>query len=173
MYAIQLAKRVGLPQEKLEALSRGGLLHDLGKIGIPDNILLKPGKLTAEEWKLMRRHPEIGYMILKNIDFLIAAQEVVLCHHERFDGAGYPRRLKGEEIPVVARIFSVADAFDSMTTDRPYRKAMAFREAMCELEKNANFQFDPNFVDMFLNVPKEEWEKIRGFTLVPYPGLYY
>jgi putative nucleotidyltransferase with HDIG domain len=165
MYAITLAKKVGLPHKDLSGISKGALLHDIGKIGIPDSVLLKQGSLTEDEWKLMKRHPEIGYHILKNIDFLEPAIEIVLNHHERYDGKGYPGGMEAEEIPVGARIFLVVDAFDAITTDRPYRKAAHFSKAFKEIEKSAGSQLDPRIVEVFLSIPVNEWEKIRLFTL--------
>ncbi len=173
MYAIRLAKEFGLKRGVLETISRGGLLHDIGKISIPDDILLKVGKLTKSEWRLMRQHPAAGYRLLKNIDFLESALEIILCHQEWYDGKGYPRGLKGNEIPLGARIFSVVDAFDSMTTDRRYRKKMSFAKAFQEIRDQAGKQFDPDVVEAFLRIPAGEWEKIRRFTLVPYPCLYH
>lgn len=165
MYSILLAKKMGFKYEELHGISRGALLHDIGKIGIPDSILLKPGELTPEEWSLMRRHPEIGYRILKNIDFLEPVLDIVLYHHEHYDGKGYPTGLKGGDIPIAARIFLVVDAFDTMTTDRPYRKAITYSEAFEEIRRSSGTQLDPEAVSAFLDVSEDEWEKIRRFTL--------
>ncbi len=161
-YALLLAKKYGIKDEnKLRYIYWGGLLHDIGKIGIPDKILLKPGKLTEEEWNIMKKHVVIGYQILKGINFLQAALPLVLHHHEWWNGKGYPMGLREEEIPVEARIFSVVDAFDAMTSDRPYRKAMTYEKAINEIKRMRGVQFDPNVVDTFVQIPFEELLKIN------------
>jgi response regulator RpfG family c-di-GMP phosphodiesterase len=160
-YSLALAREHGVPDALLPDLAHGVLLHDIGKIGIPDAILLKPGALTAEEWQVMRTHPEIGKRLIEKIPFLHNAIPVVWCHHEKWDGTGYPRRLKGEEIPVNARIFSVVDAFDAMTFDRPYSKAIPFDAAITEIKRCAGAQFDPRVVESFLRVPQPLLEEIR------------
>jgi putative nucleotidyltransferase with HDIG domain len=142
----------GVDPQKLEY---GFLLHDVGKLGIPDAILSKAGPLTQEEWVLMRRHPQIGVRILEGIPFLDDARDIVRSHHERWDGGGYPDGLSAEEIPVGARLFAVADAFDAMTTQRPYRKAMAIDDAVLELVTKAGTQFWPDAVEAFLSLPTE------------------
>lgn len=128
----------------------GFLLHDAGKVGIPERILNKPGPLTAAEWRVMRTHPLIGYQMVAGIPFLETAAKVIRCHHEMFDGSGYPEGLKGEEIPLAARVFSVCDAFDAMTTDRPYRAALPIDHAAGEIERMAGTQFDPDVVEVFV-----------------------
>lgn len=128
----------------------GSLLHDIGKIGVPDAILLKPDRLSPEEWQIMRRHPEDGSKLLAKLRFFSLAGEIVLCHEERFDGSGYPRRLKGEAIPLPARLFAVIDTLDAMTFDRPYRQALSFDVAKAEIIRMAGTQFDPLAVDTFL-----------------------
>jgi len=128
----------------------GSLLHDIGKIGVPDAILLKPGKLSAEEWQVMRKHPRNGQAILQKLPFLAMAGDIVLCHEERFDGSGYPDGLKGEEIPLAARLFAVIDTLDAMTFDRPYRKALSFDTAKAEILRMSGTQFDPLAVETFL-----------------------
>ncbi|MBI3637221.1 MAG: response regulator [Candidatus Rokubacteria bacterium] len=128
-YAVATARAHGVPEADLPALGHGVLLHDIGKIGIPDAILLKPGALTPQEWQIMRRHPEIGKRLIENIPFLKDAVPIVYAHHEKWDGSGYPRSLRGQEIPLGARIFAVVDAFDAMTFDRPYSKAIPFTAA--------------------------------------------
>jgi len=133
-------------------ISWGALLHDVGKIAIPDGILRKPASLTPEEWEAMRGHPEAGFDILRQVDFLKPASDIVLAHHERYDGEGYPRGLKGEEIPFGARIFMIADAFDAMTSDRSYRSAMPAEEALAEILRCSGSQFDPTAVRAFLSV---------------------
>lgn len=152
--ALTIAKQMKLDEKKIQQIHWGALLHDVGKIGIPDNILRKPGKLTDEEWEIMRSHPQTGYEMLKDIPFLAPALDVVLHHHERFDGAGYPSGLAGKDIPLSARIFSIADTFDAMTNDRPYRKALTHDEAVTEIKRCVNQQFDPIVVDAFLKVYK-------------------
>lgn len=128
----------------------GSLLHDIGKIGVPDAVLLKPGLLSDKEWHIMREHPRNGYLILQKLPFLSMAADIVLCHEERFDGSGYPAGLKGEEIPLAARLFAVIDTLDAMTFDRPYRKALPFDTAKAEILRMAGSQFDPKAVDTFL-----------------------
>ncbi|HUP19325.1 MAG TPA: HD domain-containing phosphohydrolase [Gemmatimonadota bacterium] len=159
-YTLRLSREMDQSAEELMDLRFGAMLHDIGKIGIPDSILLKPGPLTEEEWVEMRRHPSIGHEILRDIGFLGGAAEIVLSHHERYDGKGYPRGLAGEEIPLGARIFAVADTFDSMTTDRPYRKAMPYEAVVEEVRRCSGGQFDPNAVEAFLRIPRLEWERI-------------
>src|SRR5258705_10175229 len=140
-YALATAKEYGVPQELVRDLAHGVLLHDIGKIGIPDAILLKPGPLTPEEWKVMRTHPEIGKRLIERIPFLRGAVPIVYSHHEKWDGSGYPRALGGEDIPLGARIFAVVDAFDAMTFDRPYSKAIAFDAAQAEIKRCAGTHF--------------------------------
>ena len=156
-YTLLLARRMGIPSAELVDVERGALLHDIGKIGISDNILLKPAKLTEEEWLEIRKHPEIGYQILKGIDFLKEAARMVLQHQERFDGTGYPQRLSGKEILLGARIFAVVDAFDAMTSDRPYRKALTYQKAREEIIRCSGTQFDPQLVECFLSIPEQIW----------------
>lgn len=149
-YTVALARAMGCTPEQVKQIERGAYLHDLGKIGIPDAILLKPGKLTAEEWEIMKSHAEKGYLMLRDIAFLKEAAEIVYCHQERYDGSGYPRGLKGEEIPLGARIFAVADTLDAMTSDRPYRKGLSFRESVEEVKRYSGTQFDPKVVEAFV-----------------------
>jgi response regulator RpfG family c-di-GMP phosphodiesterase len=160
-YSLALAREHGMPDDGLADLAHGVLLHDIGKIGIPDAILLKPGSLTPDEWQIMRTHPEIGKRLIEKIPFLHGAIPVVWCHHEKWDGNGYPRGLKGEEIPLNARIFSVVDAFDAMTFDRPYSKAIAFEAATAEIKRCAGSHFDPQVVESFLRVPLPLLDEIR------------
>jgi putative nucleotidyltransferase with HDIG domain len=160
-YTVAVARRMGVGEPDLTDIYRGALLHDVGKIGIPDAILRKPGKLTSEEWVEMRRHPEIGYRILQGINFLEAPREIVLSHQEMYDGSGYPRGLKGKEIPLGARIFSVVDTLDAMTSDRPYRKAMPYEAARAEINKYSGAQFDPDVVKVFLEIPESDWREIH------------
>lgn len=160
-YTMVLAQKLGMPLEDQYDVERGALLHDIGKIGVPDRILLKPGPLTEAEWTEMRRHPAIGHRMCARIDFLKGASEIILHHHERWDGAGYPVGLKHEEIPLGARIFAVVDAFDAITTDRTYRAAMSYDDAVAEIRKHSGLQFDPRVADAFLQVPEERWLQMR------------
>jgi response regulator RpfG family c-di-GMP phosphodiesterase len=152
----------GFSQETLMTIEQGALLHDIGKIGVRDAILLKPGPLTPEEWVEMRKHPEIGWRMLANIPYLRAAAEIVYQHQERWDGKGYPRALKGDDIVVGARMFCVADTLDAITSDRPYRKGSPQEVAIAEIARLAGTQFDPKAVEAFLSVPVSEWNRIRG-----------
>jgi len=160
-YAETLARRLGLGGDDLVEIGRGALLHDVGKIGVPDSILLKPSSLSEAEWMVMRRHPSIGYDILRNIRFLVPAAEIVLAHQERWDGQGYPHGLAGTEIPVGARIFAVVDTLDAMTSDRPYRKGQSFDAAIREIRRCAGTQFDPWIVEGFLSMPPESWPELH------------
>jgi len=159
-YADHLAARVGVGEAEREALRRGALLHDVGKIGVPDAILRKPGPLNDAEWQQMRRHPQIGAEMLAGIGFLHSAIPLVRHHHERWDGNGYPDRLVGEGIPLGARIFAIADTLDAMTSDRPYRAAKSFAEARAEIARCMGSQFDPQVVEAFLATPESEWTAI-------------
>lgn len=161
-YALRLAELMGISDEQqLKVLEYGSLLHDIGKIGIPDAILKKPGKLTDEEWTVMKTHPTVGYKILHRIEFLEEASQIVLHHHERWDGTGYPEGLKGEAIPLGSRIFAVADTVDAMTSERPYRKALSFEVASEELKKFKGIQFDTRVVDAFHSVDLDSWKDER------------
>ena len=164
-YALATAREYGVPEADIPDLEHGVLLHDIGKIGIPDAILLKPGRLTPEEWATMRRHPAIGKRLIEGVPFLRGAIPIVYCHHERWDGTGYPRGLKGDEIPLGARIFAVVDAFDAMTFDRPYSKAIPFDAAQAEIKRCAGSHFDPAVVEAFLRVPDAVLEEIRRKSL--------
>jgi response regulator RpfG family c-di-GMP phosphodiesterase len=161
-FASFLGGKLGISGKELQELAKGALLHDIGKIGISDNILLKPGLLDDNEWIEMRKHPHVGYAILSEIDFLKIPAEIILGHHERFDGAGYPKQLKGEQIPIGARIFSVVDTLDAMTSDRPYRKALPFDMVIGEIIKYRGSQFDPAIADLFLSIPRKHWEDCAG-----------
>lgn len=160
-YTMVIARKLGIPSAEFPDIERGSLLHDIGKIGISDTILLKPAKLTEEEWIEIRKHPDIGYHILRGISFLEGAAEMVRQHHERFDGTGYPRGLVGEEILLGARIFAVVDTFDAMTSDRPYRNALNYQTAREELIRCSGKQFDPRLVQCFLQIPEETWFKTK------------
>jgi response regulator RpfG family c-di-GMP phosphodiesterase len=160
-YTMEMADLMRLSAEEIYHIERGALLHDIGKIGIPDRILLKPGKLTPEEWVEMRKHPFIGYQMCVKIEMLRQAAQIVLYHHEAWDGSGYPEGLKDEAIPLGARIFAVADTLDAMTSDRPYRAAMSFQAAQEEITRHCGTQFDPAVVKVFLSVPESRWLHIR------------
>ncbi len=163
-YTLAVARRLGLPDQALPDIGRGALLHDLGKIGITDAILLKPGQLTDEEWVVMRTHPQMGYDILKAIPFLGSPADIVLAHQERFDGTGYPGGLAGEAVPLGARIFAIADTYDSITSDRPYRKKQAPEAAREEIQRCSGTQFDPRCVGAFLTVTIPELEELARPT---------
>ncbi len=145
-YGTALAEHMGLPQSELEKIALVGYLHDIGKIGVPDRILLKKTKLLPEEWEMIKRHPELGYDIIRQLEFLNNAADIILLHHERYDGSGYPLGLKGEKIPLLARIFAVADALDAMTSERPYRAARSMAEAFAEVRSLSGVQFCPKCV---------------------------
>ncbi len=160
-YTITIAKAMNVKPASLRHIARGAFLHDIGKMGVPDHILLKTGSLTSEEQMIMRRHCEIGYQVLDGIPFLHEAAQIVLAHQERYDGSGYPRGLKGDDIPIGARIFAIADALDAITSDRPYRKAASFACAREEIRRGAGNQFDPKVVETFLSIPESRWEQMR------------
>jgi response regulator RpfG family c-di-GMP phosphodiesterase len=165
-YSLRLGREYGLDSQRIKALEFGSLLHDIGKIGVPDSILRKPAKLTDQEWVRMREHPAHGQQILRGIHFLEGAARVVAQHHEKWDGSGYPLGLHGEDIDLCARIFSVADAFDAMTSDRVYRKGKSYEAAAKELDVWAGRQFDPKVVEAFHRVPKRDWEELHAQSLV-------
>jgi putative nucleotidyltransferase with HDIG domain len=170
-YCLEMSKAIGCSGEQLKHIVRGAYLHDIGKIGIPDAILLKPGKLTPDERKLMESHARVGYELVSRIVFLAPAAEIVLTHQERYDGTGYPQGLVGEEIPLGARIFAVADTLDAMTTDRPYRRALPFEAARAEIIRESTRQFDPEVVRVFLSIPEKVWEDIRLKAAAPRKAL--
>ncbi|MHB0987252.1 MAG: PAS domain S-box protein [Bellilinea sp.] len=147
---LQLARKMGITDDQLIHIRRGALLHDMGKLGIPDQILLKPGKLTDEEWVIMRKHPVYAYEMLSSIEYLRPALDIPYCHHEKWDGSGYPRGLKGEEIPLAARIFAVIDVWDALTSDRPYRKAWSREQTLEYIREQSGSHFDPQIVEVFL-----------------------
>jgi putative nucleotidyltransferase with HDIG domain len=160
-FTMAIARAMGLPREHIDVIARGAFLHDIGKMAIPDRILLKPGKLDEEEKLIMREHCYHGYQMLKKIPFLAEACEIVYSHQEHFDGSGYPRGLKGTEIPLGARIFSVADTLDAIISDRPYRPARSLSEARKEIEAWSGRQFDPEVVEVFLKMPDDIFEYVR------------
>ena len=160
-FTIAIARAMGLPQDKIRVIARGAFLHDVGKMAIPDAILRKPGRLTEEEQVIMRQHAQLGYYMLRKIPFLHEGAEIVYCHQERFDGSGYPRGLKNDQIPLGARIFAIADTFDAMTSDRPYRAAQSISSGRREIQRQAGKQFDPEIVDVFLSIPENLWQELR------------
>lgn len=165
-FSLRLGRELGLGREQLRSLEFGSLLHDIGKIGVPDAILRKPAKLTEEEWVKMREHPDHGQAILRGIEFLAGAARVVGEHHEKWDGTGYPRGLSGAEIDMNARIFAVADAFDAITSDRVYRAGRSYEAAAAELDLFSGRQFDPNIVAAFHRVPRADWDELRRRSLM-------
>lgn len=164
-YTRLLGTALGVGETCLSTITKGALLHDIGKIGISDNILLKPAKLTEEEWGEMKKHPQLGYDILGGVEKLKEAAEIVLTHQERYDGKGYPQGLAGERIPLGSRIFALVDTLDAMTSDRPYRKALPFSSVVEEVARCGGSQFDPVIVRAFLAIPRERWEAIAGRRL--------
>jgi putative nucleotidyltransferase with HDIG domain len=161
-FTIAIARKMGLSKEEIKVIARGAFLHDIGKISIPDDILRKPSKLTEEEMAIMKEHCYLGYKIISRIPFLAEAAEIVYSHQERYDGSGYPRGLKGDEIPLGARIFAIADTLDAMRSDRVYRKAQSIQAARKEIELWAGRQFDPEIVREFLAMPDNIWEDLRN-----------
>ena len=149
---VKMARTMGMSQDEIINLRRGALLHDMGKLGVPDDILLKPGKLTGEEWVIMKSHPNFAYEMLSPIAYLRPALDIPHCHHEKWDGSGYPRGLKGEQIPLAARIFSVIDVWDALTSDRPYRKAWPKEKTIEHIKEGSGKHFDPQIVDIFLKM---------------------
>lgn len=160
-FTIAIARAMGLSSERIRVIARGAFLHDIGKMAIPDAILRKPGALNPEEIVIMREHCFRGYQMLRKIPFLSEASEIVYAHQERFDGTGYPQGLRGEDIPLGARIFSVADTLDAMTSDRPYRAAQSVGAAREEIIRFSGRQFDPEVVRVFLQMPDTIWEDLR------------
>jgi putative nucleotidyltransferase with HDIG domain len=161
-YSIALARAMNLGPTEIKSIARGAFLHDIGKIAIPDQILRKTGPLDRQEREIMREHCARGFHMLRNIQFLRDAAEIVLSHQEHFDGNGYPRRLRGNEIPLGARIFAVSDALDAITSERPYRKPVSFEDAREEIQRCSGTQFDPAVVDIFLDMPIELWQELRA-----------
>ena len=160
-FAERIGVVLGIPEERLGPLKLGALLHDIGKVAIPHNVLMKPGPLNEAEWTVMRLHPRIGWELMSDFPDLIEEAEIVYSHHERYDGFGYPRSLRAEEIPIGARVFGIADTLDAITSDRPYRKGRSFEEAVSEIQRHSTTQFDPEIVRAFLRVPLTELEAIR------------
>ncbi len=164
-FSLRLGHELGLEKNALRDLELGALMHDIGKIGVPDAILRKPAKLNDEEWAKMKLHPLHGQKILRNVKFLEGAAKVVCQHHEQWDGSGYPYGLRGEAIDLGARIFAVVDAFDAIVSDRVYRKGRPYQAALEELERCAGTQFDPMIVEAFKRIPSEDWEILRERSL--------
>src|ERR1700704_4590797 len=160
-FCIAIAKAMPVPGAYLPVLARAAFLHDIGKMAVPDGILRKPGPLNDDEKKIMRTHCDIGYNMLIRIPFLRDAAEIVLAHQEFFDGSGYPRGLKSDDIPLGARIFTIADSLDAMISDRPYRKALPLSHARDEIRRCSGTQFDPQVVEVFLSIPEEHWVELR------------
>ncbi len=160
-FTLLLADRLGVPEEQRRVIGLGALLHDVGKIAVSDRILLKPSELSAEERLEMRRHPAAGYRLLKPISSLAEAAEIVYAHHERFDGTGYPKGLKGKDIPLGARLFAVADVFDALTSNRPYRRAAGYDEALRIISEESGKHFDPLVVAAFRSIESWEWMILR------------
>ncbi len=153
---IKLARRIGIPEEELVYIRRGAILHDIGKMGIPDSILLKASSLTEEEWEIMKLHPTLAYEMLSNIPFLKPSVDIPYNHHERWDGKGYPRGLAGEDIPLAARIFTIIDTFDALTSDRVYRPAWSMEKVLAHIKEQAGTKFEPRIVSIFLELIAEE-----------------
>ena len=160
-FTIAIARAIGLPGDKIRVIARGAFLHDIGKMAIPDAILRKPGALNPEEVAIMREHCYRGYQMLRKIPFLSEAAEIVYSHQEMWDGSGYPRGLKGDQIPMGARLFAIADTLDAITSDRPYRAAQSFAAARVEIMKWGGRQFDPNAVKVFASMPESIWQDLR------------
>ena len=163
---LQLAKELGISDPELVHIQRGALLHDIGKMGIPDSILLKPGPLTDEEWEIMRKHPEFAHDLLTSITYLKPALDIPYCHHEKWDGSGYPRGLKGDQIPLSARLFAVVDVWDALTSDRPYRAAWTAQKAMAFINEQAGIHFDPRVVEVFIRTHQHELAENRAAILI-------
>ena len=153
---LRLSQQMGIPEQQLQFIRWGALLHDIGKLGIPDHILLKPGRLETNERKVIEQHPEQGYLLLKNIEYLDSILDIPHYHHERWDGKGYPDGLSGENIPLPARVFAVVDVWDAMTTDRPYRPALSADDALAYIQEQSGKHFDPEVVAHFLNILQAE-----------------
>jgi putative nucleotidyltransferase with HDIG domain len=172
-FTIAIARAMGVPREQILVIARGAFLHDIGKMAIPDNILRKPGKLDDNERAIMKEHSYHGYQMLKKIPFLTEACDIVYSHQEHYDGTGYPRGLKGAQIPIGARIFSVADTLDAIISDRPYRPARSLAEARKEIQAWSGRQFDPEVIQVFLKMPDEIFEDLRReINAQSYPFSY-
>jgi putative nucleotidyltransferase with HDIG domain len=166
-YSRLIAVRLGIDGERLRVLAHGALLHDIGKIGVPDAILHKPAALTEEEWAIMRQHPSIGASMIEDVDLLKEARRLILHHHERWDGSGYPRGLRGTQIDLGARVFAIADAVDAITQDRPYRKAQSLDRARDEVRRHRGVTFDPDAVDAYLSIDFASLDAIQRLRTPP------
>jgi response regulator RpfG family c-di-GMP phosphodiesterase len=162
LYSTKILTEMGATEHQLRSVTMGAWLHDIGKLAIPDAILLKPGALTPEERRIMQRHAQIGYDLVKRIPFLAEAAAIILTHHERCDGSGYPQNLIAHQIPLGAKIFAVVDTVDAMTSDRPYRSAFPLEEARKEIRRGSGTQYDSRVAEVFLNIPIETWEALRA-----------
>ena len=172
LYAVALAKAMGLSGEELKAIEWGALLHDVGKMVVPDEILRKMGPLTDEEWHIMKQHPTWGFDMLAEVSFLQPASlDIIYSHHERWDGQGYPRGIAGEAVPLSARIFAAVDTYDAITSDRPYRRARPHPFALAELQRVAGQQLDPKVVEAFRDLPEVEMRRLRELCKQVHPGL--
>lgn len=171
-FTLAIAKTLKVDLAHLPEIARGAFLHDIGKMAIPDRILRKPGPLTPDEQEIMRTHCTIGYEMLSRVPFLRDVAKIVLAHQEHFDGSGYPRGLKGKDIPLGARIFAVADTLDAMTSDRPYRSALTLEQAKAEIKRCSGTQFDPQIVEAFLSLPDSLWTELRANAAVPFRMAY-
>jgi putative nucleotidyltransferase with HDIG domain len=169
-FTMVIARTMGLPRERIRVIARGAFLHDIGKMAIPDAILRKPGRLTADEQALMREHARLGYQMLRKIPFLQEAANIVYSHQERYDGSGYPRGLKGDQIPLGARMFAIADTFDAITSDRPYRAAQSISAARREIQRHSGTQFDPDLVEVFTSVSEQIWQDLRDEIDAQHPS---
>lgn len=164
-YSLRLASLLGIKDKvTINNIKKGALLHDIGKIAIPDSILKKPGVLSPPEWEKIKRHPTLGYGLIKEIKLVKEVGNIILFHHERYDGKGYPKQLKNKKIPSEARIFALADALDAITSHRPYREERTFSYAKKEIQKHSGTQFDPKIVEAFCSFPLKNWEEIRFQT---------
>ena len=172
-YAVRLAEEIGMDAPAIRILRRGSLIHDIGKIGVPDAVLHKPGPLTRGEWEVMQKHPQAGWEMLQSIPQLREEVLLVLTHQERWDGKGYPFGLEAEAIPLNARLFAIVDAFDAILSDRPYRKGRPYDDAAAIIAGEAGRQFDPQLVEAFLQIPPRDWEALRELSLLtdPTPSL--
>jgi len=162
--AVAVGQELGFSDEELSHLEQAAMLHDVSKVVLPEDLLKKVGPLTDDEWQKMQRHPELGHQMVRNAPFLQKAGEIILCHHERYDGGGYPRHLRGEQIPLAARVFAVADAYDAITSDRPHRRAASHRSAVSEIKRNAGAQFDPTVVEAFLAANRKGLIEDKAFS---------
>jgi HD-GYP domain-containing protein (c-di-GMP phosphodiesterase class II) len=153
---VKLAQQMGVPETEIIHIHRGALLHDIGKLGVPDNLLLKPKELTPNEWEIMRKHTTYAYDMLFPINYLRPALDIPFCHHEKWNGTGYPRGLSGEQIPLAARIFAIVDVYDALTSDRPYRKAWSKEKTLKHIRSMAGTHFDPKAIEWFFHMVSEK-----------------